>query len=473
MIVDDIIRRISNIFRHEPTSDQRHVIEALADFVVNSEKGEIMIINGYAGTGKTSVIAAFAKAMRLMRVPLCLLAPTGRAAKVLAGYAKSDALTIHKRIYRQKSALSDCFDLDFNKTKNGVFIVDEASMISDMSFENNVFGSGNLLEDLVRFVNRGDNCRLIIVGDSAQLPPVGLPVSPALDVETMSAYGKIRYYRMREVVRQHETSGILQAATQVRKIIESGVPEIPRFSLDYPDVKAINGASFLEELEDCYSKYGSDSTVVVTRSNKQANRFNEGIRMRTLMQDEELSSGDMVMVVRNNYHYTDEERGLNFIANGDVARVGRVRRYEELYGLRFVEASLTFPDYDNAQIDAKVILDTLSSVTPSLDADKSRQLFEGVDADYSEYTRKAERYKKIKEDDYYNALQIKFAYAVTCHKAQGGQWSAVFIDRMLWGEETIDIELLRWLYTAITRGVERVYFVGFDDRFFVDPPDYW
>lgn len=473
MTESQIVERIAKALRHEPTADQARVLDGLADFVLNSERGEIMIINGYAGTGKTSVIAAFARVMRGMRVPLSLLAPTGRAAKVLGGYAGGGALTIHKKIYRQKSALSDSFDLNFNKVKNGVFIVDEASMISDSSFENNIFGSGNLLEDLVRFVNSGDNCRLIIVGDNAQLPPVGSPVSPALDYDTMSRYGKVRYFQMGQVVRQQRKSGILAAATEVRRIIEGGEARVPRFSLDYDDVKAINGGMFLEELESCYATYGSDQTVVITRSNKQANRFNEGVRSRVLMQDEELSSGDMVMVVRNNYHYGDRENGLDFIANGDMARVGRVRRYEEAYGLRFVNASLTFPDYDDAQVDAKVILDTLSGVTPSLDSESSRRLFEGLDADYAEYTRKGERYMKIKEDDYYNALQIKFGYAVTCHKAQGGQWSAVFVDRMLWGEEVISIELLRWLYTAITRGVERLYFIGFDDSFFVEPPDYW
>lgn len=473
MITDDIVSRIREVFGHEPTDDQADVIDSLADFVLNSPKGEIMIISGYAGTGKTSVIAAFASVMRSMRVPLSLLAPTGRAAKVLGGYAGGGAMTIHKRIYRQKSALVESFDLNYNKVKNGLFIVDEASMISGSSFENNIFGSGDLIEDLVRFVNSGDNCRLIIVGDDAQLPPVGSPLSPALDPGTMSAYGTVRYLRMRQVVRQKRQSGILAAATEVRRIIEEGVPRLPKFSLDYDDVKAINGSMFLDELESCYSMYGSDQTVVITRSNKQANRFNEGIRTRVLMQEEELSSGDMVMVVRNNYHYGNGECGLDFIANGDMARVGRVRRYEELHGLRFVEASLTFPDYDDAGVYAKVMLDTLSSVTPSLDRDASQRLFEGLEADYSEYTRKSERYKKIKEDDYYNALQIKFGYAVTCHKAQGGQWSAVFIDRMLWGEEVITIELLRWLYTAITRGVERLYFIGFDDDFFVDPPDYW
>lgn len=471
-LYDRIASQIYVNFPFEPTVDQKKVIDGLAKYMATSSLGDIFILNGYAGTGKTTLISVFVNLLKSKNIPVFLMAPTGRAAKVLSRYSSMSALTIHKMIYRQKGALVEKFELEPNKHKNAYFIVDEASMVSDSSW-NLIFGSGNLLEDVINYVNSGDNCRLIFIGDKAQLPPIGSEDSPALSTNKLSMFGSVSYYEMRDVVRQKNSSGILAGATKIRNIIDSGVACIPKFDLNFPDVKAINGAGFIEELESCYSEFGAEDTLVITRSNKQAGRFNEGIRSRVICQEEELSSGDLLMVVKNNYFHSSEENNLDFIANGDIAEVVRVRGYEELYGLRFVGATLRLPDYNSHEIECKIILDTLRSDTPSLSPELSQKMFEGLELDYSEYTRKAERYTKIREDNYYNALQVKFGYAVTCHKAQGGQWSAVFIDCMIWGDQEISIDLLRWLYTAFTRARVKLYLINFPDDFFIDPPDYW
>lgn len=466
MLTQHIISQIYTNFSYTPTLDQKNLINSLAEFIYDSKSGEIMIINGYAGTGKTTVIAAIHKTLNQFKIPCFMLAPTGRAAKVMAGYAKASALTIHKKIYKQKSALVDSFQLDKNLTKNGFFIIDEASMLSDSSYDSSFFGSGNLLADLVKYVNSGENCKLILVGDKAQLPPVYFDESPALDRYTMEQYGSVTYCELKNIIRQKEGSGILHNATLLREMINNNITDIPKFDTSFKDVKAINGTEFIDELESCYSKYGVDETIVITRSNKQANRFNGGVRGRVLFQEEELSSGDMVMIVKNNYFHTPEDGGVGFLANGDLAKIKRLRRYEELFGFRFVNATITLPDYDNTELECKVILDTLDSDTPSLSSEASKRLFDEVEKDYSHIPRKADRYKAMREDEYFNALQIKFAYAVTCHKAQGGQWDAVFIDKMLFGDEQMSKDFQRWLYTAITRAKKRLYFINFDERFF-------
>lgn len=473
MIASYIISQIYTKFSYSPTLDQKKLIISFSEFISESKNGDILMVNGYAGTGKTTVVAAVAKTLSEHKFPCFMLAPTGRAAKVMALYANEGAQTIHKKIYKQRSALVQQFELDRNTTKNGFFIVDEASMLSDRSFDNNIFGSGNLLEDLVKYVNSGDNCRLILIGDKAQLPPISHNESPALDVGEMGCYGNVRLCELSEVVRQQKDSGILHNATILREKIMNDDIGIPKFNLEFDDVKAITGSQFLEELETCYSNYGVDQTIVITRSNKQANRFNDAIRSRVIWQEEELSSGDLVMIVKNNYHYPPEDSNINFIANGDIARIVRLRRYEELYGFRFVNAAVKLPDYNDVEIDCKVILDTLHSVTPSLSNDSMRQLFEGVEKDYANITVKKERYKAIREDDNFNALQIKFAYAVTCHKSQGGQWDAVFVDKMIFGEEVMTKDLMRWLYTAMTRARKRLYFINFDDEFYINPPEKW
>lgn len=467
----DISSQIYAKLLYQPTNNQKKIIEAFDNYLSDSDFTKIFILNGYAGTGKTTLVAAIVAALRQFGIKTILLAPTGRAAKVLSRYSGAAATTIHKRIYREKTNASyeSSFSLNINREVGALFIVDEASMLSTHSNrENTIFGSGSLLEDLIQYVRSGRNCRLMLVGDNAQLPPVGDAFSPALDAADMAAFGDVVYASMNEVVRQEQDSGILFNATLVRYMLENGIYEIPRFRTSFPDVEAVSGAELIEKLQECYDTYGRDETIVITRSNKRANRYNMGIRRTNLMAEEEIESGDMLMVVKNNYYYTEriEDCPLNFIANGDIARLKRFRRVEDLYGFRFATATLSFGDYDDMEIDCKVLLDTLYSDSPSLTSEQSELLFREVERDYTDIKSKIKRLQEIRNNPYYNALQIKFAYAVTCHKAQGGQWKAVFIDTCLFGEEEMSRDMLRWLYTAITRATERVYFVNFDKKFF-------
>ena len=467
----DIASQIYAKLLYQPTNNQKKIIEAFTEYLSEGDAQMIFILNGYAGTGKTTLVAAIVEALKLSGIKTELLAPTGRAAKVLSQYSGKQALTIHKRIYREQTNASyeSKFSLNINRCKGTIFIVDEASMLSKgSSASDSLFGSGSLLDDLIKFVRSGKDCRLVLVGDNAQLPPVGSDFSPALNPEEMGWYGDVCYASMDEVVRQEQDSGILFNATLVRCMLENGIYEIPQFDLSYPDVKAVGGMELLEALQDCYDRYGRDETIVITRSNKRANRYNEGIRRTNLMAEEELESGDMLMVVKNNYHYTEniEDSPIPFIANGDIARLRRLRRTEELYGFRFATATLSFGDYDDMELECKVLLDTLHSESPSLTREESEQLFREVEKDYLDIKNKRKRLQEIRNNNYFNALQIKFAYAVTCHKAQGGQWKAVFIDRCIFGDEPMTKDMLRWLYTAMTRATERLYFVNFDERFF-------
>ena len=454
----------------ETTSGQKKIIEKLSEYLSDGDFSKIFVLNGYAGTGKTTLVGALVGALKDLGIKSVLLAPTGRAAKVLARYAGEKALTIHKRIYRQRTNADyeSKFTLNLNPERGAVFIVDEASMLSDRSSEGSVFGSGSLLSDLVAYVRSGRGCRLILVGDSAQLPPVGSDFSPALDPATLSAYGEVVYGTMDEVVRQESESGILFNATLVRCMVENGLYEIPHFELDFPDIEAIDGGEFLERLEDCYARYGRDETIVITRSNRRANRYNEGIRRNVLYAEEEIESNDMLMVVKNNYYFPEHTQDcpMNFIANGDIARLKRLGRFEEFYGFRFANAVLSFPDYDDAELDCKILLDTLASESPSLTREESTRLFYEVEKDYTEIRSKLKRFREIRENPHFNALQIKFSYAVTCHKAQGGQWRAVFVDRCLFGDEPMTRDLLRWLYTALTRATDKLYLVNFDKAFY-------
>ncbi len=472
MLSEHIMSQIYSNFAFTPTFGQKKIIENLSEWIISPDFESIFMLNGYAGTGKTTIISAFVKTLISLNIKPILLAPTGRAAKVMAKYSSVNAHTIHKKIYRQKSANSEetSFSLDYNREKDACFIIDEASMLANESGVFSSFGSGAVLDDLIKYVRTGTRCRLMIVGDDAQLPPIGHDMSPALDPNNMRCYGDVVYTSLDDVVRQSSDSGILFNATLVRSMLESGIYEPPMFSLDYPDVKSISGAEFIDELETCYSKYGKDDTIVITRSNKRANRYNEGIRGNILYAEEEIESGDMLMVVKNNYHYTEriEKCPVDFIANGDIAKLVRLRKHQDLYGFRFADATLRFTDYDDFELDCKVILDTLSSESPALNREQNSKLFFSINEDYEEIKSKAKRYKEIRENPHFNALQIKFAYAVTCHKAQGGQWSAVFIDKMLFGDELMNKDLMRWLYTAITRASKRIYFVNFDERFF-DP----
>ena len=454
----------------EATNNQKKIIEKLSEWLAEGDTNSIFLLNGYAGTGKTTIIASFVAALRDLGIKPILLAPTGRAAKVLSHYSNYEAHTIHKRIYRERTITDyeSRFSLDYNREKGAIFIVDEASMLSNSSSENAAFGSGSLLDDLVEYVRSGKGCRLMLVGDDAQLPPVGSDISPALDPIELSHYGDVCYGTMDEVVRQSHDSGILFNATMLRCMLENRIHEIPRFDMSYPDFRRVEGGELLEELQDCYDRFGRDETIVITRSNKRANRYNEGIRRHTLSAEEEIEGGDMLMIVKNNYFYAerDKESPMSFVANGDVARLRRIRRFEEFYGFRFAEATLQFPDYNDYEMQVKVLLDTISSESPSLTREQSHQLFMEVEKDYEDIKAKAKRYRAIRENAYFNAMQIKFAYAVTCHKSQGGQWRAVFVDRCLFGDETMSRDMLRWLYTAITRATDRVYLVNFDERFF-------
>ena len=454
----------------ETTFSQKKVIEKLSEWISSPDYAQIFILNGYAGTGKTTLIAALVAVLEEVGIKSVLLAPTGRAAKVLTRYSHRQAHTIHKRIYRERTNADyeTKFSLDFNKERGAVFIVDEASMLSDTTGDGQIFGSGSLLDDLIKYVRSGKECRLLLVGDNAQLPPVGADYSPALDESVMLGYGDVVYASMDDVVRQDVDAGILLNATMLRCMIESDIEEVPQFDMQFPDFEAIGGLDIMEKLQDAYDKYGSDETIIVTRSNKRANRYNEGVRRYNLSAEEAIESGDRLMVVKNNYHYTEriENCPMSFIANGDIALLKRIRRFEEFYGFRFADAVLSFADYNDTEIECKILLDTINSESPSLTRDESRRLFDEVEQDYLDIRSKIKRYKEIRENPHYNAVQVKFAYAVTCHKAQGGQWRAVFIDRCLFGDEPMSKDMLRWLYTAITRATDKVYLVNFDDRFF-------
>lgn len=454
----------------DATVSQKKVVENLSEYLSSPDYSSIFILNGYAGTGKTTLIAALVQVLRAMNIPCVLLAPTGRAAKVLAQYSGTEAHTIHKRIYRQRTNADyeSKYSLDINREKGCVFIVDETSMLSDSTPDGQIFGSGSLLEDLITYVRSGRQCRLILVGDDAQLPPVGADRSPALDAAAMRSYGEVVYSSMTDVVRQDTVSGILRNATALRQMLERGEVEVPHIDLNYPDIESIGGGEFLECLEDAYARYGRDETIVITRSNKRANRFNEGIRRYILSAEERIESGDRLMVVKNNYYYTErmEKSPMSFIANGDIALLKRIRRFEDFYGFHFADAVLSFGDYGDTEIECKILLDTLSSESPSLTREQSRQLFDEVEKDYMDTASRLKRFRQIRENPHYNALQVKFAYAVTCHKAQGGQWRAVFVDRCLFGDEPMTRDMLRWLYTAVTRATEKLYLVNFDERFF-------
>jgi len=452
-----------------PTQDQSDCMRLLSGFVADNTNDVIFLMTGYAGTGKTSVVASLAATLNTLRQKSVLLAPTGRAAKVLRSYTGMEAYTIHRKIYRQKSATDGVgkFVLDRNLHKETYFIVDEASMIPDESSEGSMFGSGRLLDDLLEYVYTGADCKLILVGDVAQLPPVGSIVSPALDENVLRSTGfALQMFELRQVIRQSEGSGILMNATAVRQQVNDGDLSVPELVLHgYSDIVRLGGAELIDTLSETYGSCGTDGAIVVVNSNNLANRYNQGIRNRVFFREEEISTGDIVMVVKNNYYWLKEEESTSFIANGDIAEVRRIRKYEEMYGMRFAEMTLWFRDSE-LEIDAKVMLDTLMMSTPSLSPEKSRELYFAVLADHPGIKSKRKQYEAVRDDPYYNALQIKFAYAVTCHKSQGGQWERVFIDQGMFNRQEPTIDYLRWFYTALTRATDRVYLVNFPDSFF-------
>ena len=475
MIQDELKYRILHTFGFTPTSEQEHALDVFSLFMTDRTEHVVMIMRGSAGTGKTTLAGAIVRAMAALEQKMVLLAPTGRAAKVFslnAGYA---AYTIHRRIYRQKSA-GDlyAFNLNVNLNRDTLFIIDEASMIANQGYGDSAFGSGCLLDDLMQFVYNGQNCRMLLIGDKAQLPPVGEEESPALMAEVLRDYGmKVYECDLNQVLRQGEESGILWNATMIRQMVtHEEMTQLPCIHLQgFPDVQVMPGDELIESLASSYSHVGLDETIVITRSNKRANIYNQGIRNTVLDREDELCRGDQLMIVKNNYYWTENSKEIAFIANGDIAVVQRCRNIHELYGFRFAEVTMQFPDYDDFELTAIVILDSLTTEAPALTHDQQDHLFHAVMEDYADVRSKPERIKKLKSDRYYNALQIKFAYAVTCHKAQGGQWSHVYLDQGYMTDDMLSPDYIHWLYTAFTRATEKLFLVNWPKTQIQEPPE--
>ena len=473
MTIKDQMRGfILDKFGFQPTREQEKAAEMMAEFLFEESRDQVFLLRGYAGTGKTSLVGALVRCLDAMQRRTVLMAPTGRAAKVFSLHANHTAFTIHKRIYRQRVFTGEMADFtqNINLLKHTLFIVDEASMISNEGVSGSTFGTGHLLDDLIQFVYSGEGCRLMLVGDTAQLPPVGEELSPALEPDFLSGYGlQVQHITLTQVVRQLSDSGILWNATMLRQLITNDqVVAFPQLRVaGFPDIRVMPGNELIEALEDAYYQCGTDQTIVITRSNARANAFNQGIRGRILGYDEELTGGDQLMIVKNNYHWVKPEgieepdsSQMDFIANGDVATIQRFHNERELHGFRFVDLILRFPDYNNMEVEATAILDTLTSEAPALTRQQQETLFQRVWDDYPELHNKRDRMKAIKEDPLFNALQIKYAYAVTCHKAQGGQWQRVFIDQGYMTDDMLSPDYFRWLYTALTRATETVYLVN-------------
>lgn len=506
MIIDELKYKILQQFGFPPTQEQEHALEVFAEFLTDRDPHAVMILRGSAGTGKTTLSGAIVRTLKEIRQKVMLLAPTGRAAKVFSLNSGSPAYTIHRRIYREKSfsGVEGQFNLNDNLYTDTLFMVDEASMIANMGLGGMSFGSGCLLDDLVHFVYQGRNDRLLLIGDKAQLPPVGEEESPALHAAMLEGYGlKVYECDLNEVLRQSEKSGILYNATMIRQMItHDDITQLPKIHFaGYSDIKPMPGAELIEALADSYHHVGLDDTIVVTRSNKRANIFNQGIRNMVLDREEELSQGDILMIVKNNYYWMEEERkkikekeieerrvkseGTEsgtathkvqsskfqvqsndipaFLANGDRAKVLKVRRRIDLYGFRFATLLLQFPDYDNYELEATVLLDTLTSEAPALTHEQQEQLFHQIEEDYQDIPLKADRMKAIRQDQFFNALQVKFAYAVTCHKAQGGQWAHVYVDQGYMTDDMLNPDYIHWLYTAFTRATEMLYLVNWPE----------
>ena len=534
MIVDELKYKILEQFGFPPTPEQANALDVFARFMTDRNPHAVMILRGSAGTGKTSLSGAIVRTMKAIGQKVMLLAPTGRAAKVFSLSSGSPAFTIHRRIYREKafSGIDGQFNLNDNLYTDTLFMVDEASMISNLGLGGTTFGSGCLLDDLVHFVYQGHNDRLMLIGDKAQLPPIGEEESPALHAAMLEGYGLSVYEcDLNEVLRQSEQSGILYNATMIRQMItHDDITQLPKIHFSgFSDIQQMPGAELIEALADSYHHVGLDDTIVVTRSNKRANIFNQGIRNMVLDRDEELSQGDILMIVKNNYYWMEEERkkvseerrvkseetafggrresqfnGLAnhkvpsskfqvpsnevqsnhkvpsskfkvlsnevqskelpaFLANGDRAKVLRVRRRIDVYGFRFATLLLQFPDYDNYELEATVLLDTLTSEAPALTHEQQEQLFRQIEEDYQDIPLKADRMKAIRQDQFFNALQVKFAYAVTCHKAQGGQWAHVYVDQGYMTDDMLTPDYIHWLYTAFTRATEKLYLVNWPE----------
>ena len=469
MINNYLERQIKENFSYQPTFEQEIAVKSLSEFLLSTANDTVFVLRGYAGTGKTSLVGTLVKAMDKLQQKSVLLAPTGRAAKVFSAYAGHPAFTIHKKIYRQQSFSNEVsnFSINDNLTTHTLYIVDEASMISNEGLSGSMFGTGRLLDDLVEFVYSGAGCRLLLMGDTAQLPPVGEEQSPALATEALKGYGlNVIEVDLTQVVRQVQSSGILWNATQIRQLIaEDECFSLPKIKVSgFPDIQVVRGDELIDTLTGCYEKNGMDETIVVCRSNKRANIYNKGIRAQILYREDELNTGDLLMVAKNNYFWTEKYKEMDFIANGEIAVVRRVRRTRELYGFRFAEVLLAFPDQNDFELEANLLLDTLHSDAPALPKTENDRLFYSVLEDYVDITVKRERMKKMKADPHYNALQVKYAYAVTCHKAQGGQWQNVFLDQGYMSDEYLTPDYFRWLYTAFTRASKTLYLVNYPEE---------
>ncbi|AWA30883.1 ATP-dependent endonuclease [Flavobacterium magnum] len=462
---------LSRNFPFQPTVKQDIFFQQVSEFVTNDKPDEIFVLKGYAGTGKTTVISAIVNNLQAAGRKYVLLAPTGRAAKVIANYSRKQALTIHKKIYfPKKQAGGVSFTLQANKHKNTIFIVDEASMISDSASDSKMYQNGSLLDDLISYIYSGSGCKMILLGDTAQLPPVNLEISPALDIQSLSAnyYKEVFHIELDEVMRQEENSGILYNATGLRDRLQEDFFEDFRFSLDgFNDIiRLTNGDDIQDAIQSAYGNIGIEDTAFIVRSNKRANQYNQQIRTRILDKESELSAGDLLMVVKNNYFWLKDTDAAGFIANGDIIEVLQIYGFKELYGFKFAKVRVRMIDYpDQLPIDTVLLLDTIHSESPSLTYEESNRLYQEVLADYEDEKAQFRKLLKVKENEYFNALQVKFSYAMTCHKSQGGQWTTVFVEQPYLPDGP-NRDYVRWLYTAMTRAREKLYLIGFKDEYF-------
>lgn len=463
------LEQIKRNFQFEPTDEQATALDMITDFLFTRTTDSIFLLKGYAGTGKSSLIGALVKTMTDFEQKTVLLAPTGRAAKVFSGYSNHPAFTIHKKIYRQKrfSGEASGFVPMDNLHKDTLFIVDEASMISNDGIDSFSFGSGRLLDDLIHYVYGGENCRLLLIGDEAQLPPVMQETSPALQADVLTGYGlEVSSTTMTQIVRQAGNSGILFNATHIRNaLLENATELFPKLKLEgFDDIRKVSGEELIDEISAAYDRDGIEETMIVSRSNKRANIYNEGVRNRILYREEELSSGDMLMVTKNNYYWTENIEQIDFLANGELLEVLRVRRTQEMYGFRFCDVLVKHPDYD-IELEVKILIDTLHSDATGLSQERNAELFYNILEDYADITTKNGKMQKMKVDPFYNAVQVKYGYAVTCHKAQGGEWTNIFLDIGYITEDHLGVNFYRWLYTALTRASKRLYLVNLPDEF--------
>jgi len=474
MDVSHFYSLLKSDFPHEATPKQDIALQLLAQFALNSSKDQVFLLKGYAGTGKTTLIGTLVKNLWKAQLSFTLLAPTGRAAKVITNYSKRQALTIHKKIYKPRNEGEGkvSFQLEKNKHRNVLFIVDEASMIPDINQTDKLFENGSLLDDLMQYVYSGHNCKLLLIGDTAQLPPIKLQISPALDAQTLeNHYNKeVTSLELDEVVRQSKQSGILYNATEIRRCLDEGFYEDFKFDeRSFPEVvRPIDGQELMDAISDSYSDLGKEETAIIVRSNKRANLYNQNIRERILFNENELTAGDFLMVVKNNYFWVKPHSEAGFIANGDIIEVLEIFGFKELYGFRFAEVRIQMVDYPSMKpFETVLLLDTLTSETPSLSYEESNKLYQGVRADYAHEKSKYKQFMGVKKNKFFNALQVKFSYAITCHKSQGGQWNTVFVEQP-YLPNGMDKDYLRWLYTAVTRAKEKLVLIGFKDEFFVD-----